>query len=86
MGQYIFFALVKDGEVLIHYKSGLLIFHIIQTLNGIIKMDMTKAELVRRIDRLRFENKNLIIENRLLRDKFVIRSFISEVFKRLFMR
>lgn len=49
-------------------------------------MDMTKAELVRRIDRLRFENKNLIIENRLLRDKFVIRSFVSEVFKRLFMR
>ena len=49
-------------------------------------MDLTKAELVRRIDRLRFENKNLIIENRLLRDKFVIRSFISEVFKRLFMR
>jgi hypothetical protein len=49
-------------------------------------MDMTKAELVRRIDRLRFENKNLKIENRMLRDKFVIRSFISEVFKRLFMR
>lgn len=49
-------------------------------------MDMTKAELVRRIDRLRFENKNLKLENRLLSDKFVIRRFISEVFKRLFMR
>jgi len=49
-------------------------------------MDMTKAELIRRIDRLKFENKNLKLENRLLSDKFVIRSFISEVFKRLFMR
>ncbi len=49
-------------------------------------MDLTKAELVRRIDRLKFENKNLKLENRLLNDKFIIRSFIAEVFKRLFMR
>lgn len=49
-------------------------------------MDMTKAELIRQNDRIKFENKNLKIENRLLRDKFVIRGFISEVFKRLFMR
>jgi hypothetical protein len=53
---------------------------------GLTEMDLTKAELVRRIDRLKFENKNLKLENRLLSDKFVIRSFISEVFKRLFMR